>query len=302
MQTASRIGRTNKASWGSPTRPRVESVFGEARNFLHNKFIYVVISQRARGLSIGVNMNPDQCCNFQCVYCEVARSQSPSTSRQLDVKEMADEFKKTFKMQQAGEIQSLPEYRTVPEELFQLRMVALSGDGEPTLCPVFADAVQELVHLRAQGQHPFFKLVLITNASGLHLPAVRNGLQWFTGQDEVWTKLDAGTPSYMSQVNRTNVTLDQILNNILSLGRQRPIVIQSLFPLLEDHEPPAEEIKRYVENLAALKSGGAQITGVQVYSAHRPTRRAECRHLSLKCLSQIAQQIRSQTGLEAEVF
>lgn len=246
-------------------------------------------------------MNPDQTCNFQCVYCEVARNQSPSIG-QLDVKEMAGELKKTLAMVQAGEIQALPEYRTVPEELFQLRMVALSGDGEPTLCPVFEDVVRELVHLRAQGSQPFFKLVLITNASGLHLPTVQSGLQWFTAQDEIWAKLDAGTQSYMGRVNRTNVPLDHILANILALGCQRRIVIQSLFPLLEDREPPPDEIRQYVKNLAALKSGGAQISGVQVFSAHRPTRHEGCRHLSLKCLSQIAQQIRSQTGLEAEVF
>jgi wyosine [tRNA(Phe)-imidazoG37] synthetase (radical SAM superfamily) len=301
MQTASRIGRSSKTPWESPPRPTIESVFGEARNFLGNRFIYVVISQRARGLLIGVNMNPDQTCNFKCVYCEVSRGQAPST-RQLDVKEMAGELKRTLTMFQEGGIQKLPEYRTVPEELFQLRMVALSGDGEPTLCPVFADVVQELVHLRAQGQQPFFKLVLITNASGLHLPTVQSGLQWFTAQDEIWAKLDAGTQAYMNRVNRTNVPLNHILGNLMAVGRQRPIVIQSLFPLLEDREPPNDEIQHYVQHLSALKAGGAQIAKVQVYSAHRPTRQPGCRHLSLRCLSQISQQIRSQTGLEAEVF
>jgi wyosine [tRNA(Phe)-imidazoG37] synthetase (radical SAM superfamily) len=301
MQTAAKAGRTNKVSSTSPARPRIESVFGEARNFLQNQYIYLVISQRARGLSIGVNMNPDKTCNFKCVYCEVARGQS-NVVPHLDVKEMAREFKHTLAMLQTGKIQELPEYRTVPEELFQLRMVALSGDGEPTLCPVFDNVVQELVHLRAQGQHPFFKLVLITNASGLHLPNVRNGLQWFTAQDEIWVKLDAGSQAYMNRVNRTNVPLDHILSNILTLASQRPVVIQSLFPLLSDQEPAPDEIKLYVERLARLKSAGAKISLVQVYSAHRPTRLTDCRHLSLKCLSQIAQQIRAETGLEAEVF
>ena len=36
-------------------------------------FVYPVISRRSQGLSIGVNLNPDKRCNFDCVYCEVDR-------------------------------------------------------------------------------------------------------------------------------------------------------------------------------------------------------------------------------------
>jgi wyosine [tRNA(Phe)-imidazoG37] synthetase (radical SAM superfamily) len=283
------------------TRPRIETAFGEARNFLDNRFIYLVISQRARGLSIGINMNPDQNCNFKCIYCEVARDQALSGS-QLNVKHMSAELRKTLILSQEHKLQELPEYRAVPEELLQLRMVALSGDGEPTLCPFFEEVVQDLVHLRAQAQHPFFKVVLITNATGLHLPNVQNGLRWFTAPDEVWVKLDAGTPERMHRVNRSNVPLERVLSNILELGRLRPVVIQSLFALIDDQEPSADDIQEYVKRLAELKAGGAQISLVQIYSAHRPTRDPSCRHLSLKCLSQIVQQVRATTGLEAEVF
>ncbi len=49
------------------------TAFGCPRNFLDNRFVYTVVSPRARGLSIGINMNPDRFCNFDCVYCEVNR-------------------------------------------------------------------------------------------------------------------------------------------------------------------------------------------------------------------------------------
>ena len=51
----------------------VATAFGCPRNFLDNRFVYTVVSARARGLSIGINMNPDRFCNFDCVYCEVNR-------------------------------------------------------------------------------------------------------------------------------------------------------------------------------------------------------------------------------------
>ena len=94
----------------------------------------------------------------------------------------AAELKKMLACVQQNQVKELAEYRTVPEELLQLKEVALSGDGEPTLCPIFDEVVQELVHIRAQ--QPFFKLVLITNATGLHLEPVQNGLHWFTAQGQ----------------------------------------------------------------------------------------------------------------------
>ena len=59
---------------------------------------------------------------------------------------------------------------------------------------------------------------------------VRRGLRLLAAWDEVWLKLDAGTQNYLSKVNRPDITLEQVLKNILTLGRKRPIVIQSLFP------------------------------------------------------------------------
>jgi hypothetical protein len=136
------------------------------------------------------------------------------------------------------------------------------------------------------------------------------GLQLFTLQDEVWVKLDAGTQAYMEKINRPkvcpvncpNVSLEQVLQNILKLGRQRPIVIQSLFALLDGEEPPLEEVEQYVQRLKELKQAGANISLVQVYSAHRPAIRSSCNHLPLRSLSRIAQRVREVTGLKAEVF
>jgi hypothetical protein len=148
----------------------------------------------------------------------------------------------------------------MPAELVRLRHVALSGDGEPTLCPNFHEAVQGVLHVRALGDLPFFKVVLVSNATGLDRPEVQRGLHALTPQDEVWLKLDGGTRDYLDRVNRPQVPLDKVLANILHLGRQRPVVIQSLFPRLGDSEPADEEIQAYVARLRELKEAGAQIS------------------------------------------
>jgi wyosine [tRNA(Phe)-imidazoG37] synthetase (radical SAM superfamily) len=277
------------------------SASGYLREWLGNRFVYAVVSPRAYGLSIGVNMNPDKQCKFGCEYCEVDRLVPPLTKK-LDVDVMTGELQRTLALADSGELRKFLAYQNTPSGLLDLRHVALSGDGEPTFCPNFLEAVHAVIHVRARGRFPFFKIVLITNAAGLDLRKVQDCLKLFTQQDEIWAKLDAGTQAYMNKVNRPACSLEKILSNILTTARQRPVIIQSLFPLLNDEEPPAGEIEEYARRLNELKKAGAQIPLVQIYSATRPTAQSKCGHLPLKTLSLIAERVREVSGLRAEVF
>jgi wyosine [tRNA(Phe)-imidazoG37] synthetase (radical SAM superfamily) len=274
---------------------------GTTRNFLNNRFVYVLVSPRAHGLSVGINMNPDKRCNFDCVYCEVNRT-LPARDQSLDVPVMIGELETTLALALERRLHGLPGFQSLPAELLQLRHVALSGDGEPTLSPCFAEALHAVVHLRAVCRFPFFKIVLLSNATGLDQPGVQQSLHALMPQDEVWLKLDGGTRAYLDRINRPQVPLEKVLENILVIARLRPVVIQSLFPCLNGEEPPAEEIEQYLMRLRELKEAGARISLVQVYSATRPPRHPECGHLPLKSLSKIAQAVRAGTGLRVEVF
>jgi wyosine [tRNA(Phe)-imidazoG37] synthetase (radical SAM superfamily) len=274
---------------------------GYPRDFLDNRFVYTVISPRARGLSVGVNFNPDKHCNFDCAYCEVSRER-PSLEGKLDVRVMLAELEQTLEMVHSGRIRQRPRYAALDDQLVALRHVALSGDGEPTLCPNFVAAVEAVIHLRARGRFPFFKMVLITNASGLDRPEVQQGLGLFTLRDEVWAKLDAGTQEYLNRVNKPDCSIEKILTNILFLARRRPVIIQSLFPAIDGKEPLPSEIEAFAQRLKELKDSGAEIPLVQIYSATRPTPHSECSHLPLRTLSRIARRVRDVATLNAEVF
>ena len=278
-----------------------ETAFGCPRDFLGNRFVYAVICARARGLSIGLNMNPDKVCNFDCVYCEVKRD-VPPVEHELDTTVLAAELEKTLLLIQSGGIREVAGYRAVNPDLLRLRNVAFSGDGEPTLCLNFAEVVQEVVHVRARGAHPYFKMVLITNGTWLDARPVQEGLQYFTREDEIWIKLDAGTQPYMNRVNRSEVPLGRVLDNIRLIGQKRPIIIQSLFPLIGEQEPPPEEIDHYLQRLREFKEASAMIKLVQIYSAARPAAKSECRHIRLQDLARIARRVKAETGLNAEVF
>lgn len=284
-----------------PFRPRVDdTAFGRPRNFLGNRFVYAAISPRARGLSLGINLTSDKRCNFDCIYCEVNRD-APGLPGPIDIVVMSAELAGLLERVRRNTLRELDWFRNVPPELLELREVALSGDGEPTLCPVFTKVVEAVVHLRAQ-QPLLFKIVLITNTAGFNTPEVQRGLRLLTTQDEIWVKLDAGTQAYLNKVNRPDLSLEQVLDNIRAIGRKRPVVVQSLFPQIGTDKLPEEEIEQYAQRLRELKRAGARISLVQIYSAHRPPHRPDCGHLPLKQLSFIARRVRKVAGLEAEVF
>ena len=301
-----RPGEAGQAAASAP-RPKMldvrgaETAFGRPRNSLSNRYVYAVISQRARGLSVGVNLNPDQGCNFNCVYCEVDRDNA-SGKREVDIRGMSEELESLLSVVAGGRLRGFAWFRTVPSELLELKEVALSGDGEPTLCPNFEEVVREVLRIRAHESYGSFKIVLITNGTGLDAPAVVKAVKELTNEDEVWIKLESGTQEHMNRVNRSEVSLEKVLANILAMGKRRPIIIQSLFPLLDGKGPSPEEVEQYVRRLGELKAAGAQITQVQVYSAHRPPHHPNCEHLPLKVLSSIARRVRTATGLRAEVF
>ena len=289
--------RARKASAGAGSA----AAHAWPRDFLGNRFIYAVISQRAHGLSIGVNLNPEKYCNFKCAYCEIERG-DPRRESPVDVNVMADELTTMLTLVRANKFREVPRFSKIPPDLLQLKEVAISGDGEPTLCPNFDAAVEAVLRVRSQGGR-FFKIVLITNTAGLLLPHVRRGWEQLASEDEIWIKLDAGTQKYMERVNApANMTLSDVMANTLQIGRTRPILIQSLFPLLDGEEPGLDEIDAYIHRLQELVAGGAQISLVQIYSAHRPAQNPHCGHLPLNTLSAIAKRVREQTRLRAEVF
>jgi wyosine [tRNA(Phe)-imidazoG37] synthetase (radical SAM superfamily) len=290
----------NCGSCGNACRSR-DTAFGCPRGFRDNQYVYTVISPRAAGLVIGVNMNPARDCNFDCVYCEVSRNGSaPVIAPDLAI--LRRELENTLNQAVAGNIQRRAEYHDIQPRWFTLRHVALSGDGEPTLCPNFAEIMELVMHLRATGKFPFFKIVLITNATGLHLDPVRRGLEPFNSADEIWAKLDGGTQEYLDRINQSPIRMESILENILSVAKRRPVVIQSLFPAIQGRGPSEAEIDAYAGRLRQLKEAGGQIPLVQIYSATRPSPHSECGHLPLQTLSIIARRVRELTGLATQVF
>ncbi|MDA0749824.1 MAG: radical SAM protein [Verrucomicrobia bacterium] len=283
-------------------KPASCTAFGCARDFDERRYVYTVISPRAGGLSIGVNLNPTRCCNFNCLYCEVP-NRVTGLELPVDIEKMMNELRDVMTMVSTRKLHRRPYYHQLPEGLLELKHISLSGDGEPTLSPNFLEVVQSLVHFRALRMFPFFKLVLITNASKLMEEDVANGIELLEDrQDEVWVKLDVGDQERFQKINGTSEKLDALLQGILGVAKKRPVVIQSLQTAINGVGPTPKEVDQLIARICELRKEGAKIASVQIYSATRPVWNTEVGHLKLNNLSAIAQAISKKTGVRAVVY
>ena len=272
-----------------------------ARTWRENRYVYPVISRRSRGLSIGVNLNPDKACNFNCVYCCVDRKQ-PAALGRVDLAVLAAELDHMLSLATGGEIYAAAPFDQTPAPLRRLNDVAFSGDGEPAGCDRFGDACGLVAEAIERHRLTDVKIVLITNATLLHRPAIKEALAFLDARNgEIWAKLDAGTEAYYRRVERTSVPFQRVLDNIADAGRVRPVVIQSLFMRLRDEPPPPAEIDAYVARLAALLRRGCRIERVQVYTIARATSEPFVSAVDEETLRAIADRVKS-LALDVECF
>jgi wyosine [tRNA(Phe)-imidazoG37] synthetase (radical SAM superfamily) len=266
------------------------------RELDRNRYVYAVVSRRARGLSIGVNLNTDKVCNFDCPYCQVDRS-VPGGPSAVEVPVLRAELDALLDDVAAGRLWERPPFDTTHPDLRRVADVAFSGDGEPTTPPEFPEAARTARAARdARGLA--IPLRLITNATLFDRPRVRAALAEF---DELWCKLDAGTETYFHLVDGTRLPFAKVLANLLAVARERPIVVQSMFLAWEGRGPDAAEIQAYVARLREIRDGRGAISSVQVYTVARKPADARATPLARAALDAIAEAVAS-LGIPAEVF
>jgi wyosine [tRNA(Phe)-imidazoG37] synthetase (radical SAM superfamily) len=273
-----------------------------ARQFADFTFVYPVISRRSQGLSIGINLNPDKVCNFDCIYCEVDRKIPGKVSR-VDLNQMRDELVAMIRFARDGGLAREPKFNEVPWLTRDVKDLAFSGDGEPTTIHNFAECVQIVADVKHAERLNRTKIVLVTDAAGLDKADVKRGLEIMdANQGEVWGKLDAGTETYFKLVNRTAIRFERILWNLLETARVRPVVIQSLFLKVHGETIPPAELDAYGERLKDILRDGGKIKEVHAYTVARPTPEVYATKLSTGELNAIAGEIRQQTGLSVLTF
>jgi wyosine [tRNA(Phe)-imidazoG37] synthetase (radical SAM superfamily) len=268
------------------------------------RYVYPVIARRSKGLSIGVNLNPDKRCTFACVYCQIDR-RTRRELHSLDLPVLRTELREVLDEAISGRIWNDPRFAPTPPELRRINDIAFSGDGEPTIAPQFDQAVSIGADVLRQAVMPEVKLVVITNATQFDQPQVHRALPILDANNgEIWAKLDAGSDEYFCRVNHPypRVTLAHILKGIAAIAKGRHIVIQSLFCRLDGVPTPEKEILAYCDNVGAILKAGGGIKLIQVHTVARAPASAEVTPLANEELDTIARHIRSLLPVPVETY
>jgi len=244
-----------------------------SRDSVDMRYVYPVISRRAGGVSVGINLNPNNACNWRCIYCQVPdlkRGGPPPIDLALLERELSD----FLRWAGSGDFMAT----RVPAGARQLVDVAFSGNGEPTSAAEFAEAVA--VVERVLVAHDLAGKViirLITNGSLLDRKTVQTGIARIgRAAGEVWFKVDAGTSAGLARINGTRVRPELVARRLACCAALAPTWVQTcLFRM--DGEPPAEpELQAWLDLLAPL---APVLAGVHLYSLARPSLQKEAPRL-----------------------
>lgn len=237
------------------------------------RYVYPVISRRAGGVSVGINLNPNNACNWRCIYCQVPdlhRGGPPP----LDLGLLRRELDGFLSWALTGDFMAT----RVPDGARQLVDVAFSGNGEPTSAAEFPAAVAVASGmLAAHGLDGKLPIRLITNGSLLDRKPVQAGIAAIgAAAGEVWFKLDAATPAGLARINGTRVRPDLVARRLACCAGLAPTWVQTCVFRLDGEAPPAPEIEQYLALLAPL---APTLAGVHLYSLARPSQQKEAPRL-----------------------
>jgi len=240
-------------------------------------YVYPVVSRRAGGVSIGVNLNPNNACNWHCVYCQVpdlVRGSSPDIDIPLlnsELSNFIDELLYSDFMQDH-----------VPEDCRRICDVAISGNGEPTSCKQFDTVTDTIIHcLQDAGLLENIPVVLITNGSYVHRPQVQKGLEMMVAhKGEVWFKVDSATDDGIARINGVTLSPDQLRKQLEIAAASCPTWIQTCMFNWDGQPPDEVEITAYLDFLTNLVCDAVPIKGVLLYGIARPSMQPEAVHVS----------------------
>lgn len=240
-------------------------------------YVYPVISRRAGGVSIGINLNPNNACNWRCVYCQVPDLKRGSAPR-IDLNRLETELRSFLHELTAGDYMQ----QHVPLEARKIHDIALSGNGEPTSAKEFEPVIELIGRVKNDFALPAeLKIVLITNGSLIHRPAVQAGLKRMGELNgEIWFKFDRASNKERQGINNTSISLRKIQEHLRIAASLCPTWLQTCVFQLDGMPPSNEETAAYLSFLQQLTHDEIPLQGVLLYGIARPSLQPEASRLS----------------------
>ncbi|HRK78612.1 MAG TPA: radical SAM protein [Thiobacillus sp.] len=263
-------------------------------------YVYPVVSRRAGGVSVGINLNPNNACNWACVYCQVP-DLTRGTAPEINLAQLETELRAMLTAILHGDFMQA----RVPEGARRLNDIALSGNGEPTSARAFPQVIELIGRVMADfdlaGK---IKLVLITNGSLADRPRVQDGLEKMAALNgEVWFKFDRATTGGMRSINQTRISPDRQFERLAVAAHLCPTWLQTCMFALDGAPPSDAEQAAYLSAVERIRMQQIPLQGVLLYGLARPSMQPQAGRLSAlpaAWLEAFAEKIRA-AGLPVKV-
>lgn len=240
-------------------------------------YVYPVVSRRAGGVSVGINLNTNNACNWRCIYCQVPGlvfGDAPHCDLALLERELRGFLHELLH----GDFMQ----RRVPDGARAWKDIAISGNGEPTSCAEFGAVVDLVVRvLDDLGMRGKVPIVLITNGSLVHKDGVQAALKRMAAAGgRVWYKLDSATDAGAALLNTNRAGHERARRNLELAARACPTWMQTMV-LARDGRPPSEEEQRaYLDLVVELVAKHVPVQGVLLYGPARASHQPEAAQIS----------------------
>ena len=245
-------------------KKEILTIFNHDRNIFSSKYIYPVVSRRSMGLSLGINLNTNNACNWQCIYCQVSNL-TRGKPEKIDLKLLENELDKWLE-----EIVNGSFLIECASHKVDFKDIAFSGNGEPTATPEFETIVKIVLEKIDKFQlTKTIKLRLITNGSYLNKKNIQHGLEHMKSVDhEVWFKIDHVNPKEALKINRINLSIASLKKNLQSAISISPTIVQTCLIKVNKKLPLEGFVNEYIKFLDPYAS---QLKAIHLYSMVRPS-------------------------------
>ncbi|MFN7094207.1 MAG: hypothetical protein ACK4M7_02480 [Burkholderiales bacterium] len=269
-----------------------------SRIFANHRYIYPVVSRRSQGVSLGINLNINNACNWRCIYCQV-EGLVRGNPQQVDLVKLESEL--TYMLEWITQGDFMQKY--APIGLQRFNDICFSGNGESTLSKQFLPVMEIVAKLRAKYYlQDKVKTVLITNGSEVAREDILTALAMLQENNgEVWFKVDSASWEGINKINQVNLSLESVTKRLqLAAGVCKTYIQTCLFKIAEQ-DPKQLEIDEYINLVAQVRS---LIAGVFLYSTARNPALPEGQHISQvseEFLASVAARLR-QLGVTVQYY
>ncbi|MBL8471452.1 MAG: radical SAM protein [Rhodocyclaceae bacterium] len=277
---------------------RLLDIYDHDRTFTAMRYVYPVVSRRAGGVSVGINLNTNNACNWHCVYCQVpglVRGKAPP----VDVHVLGAELHGFLKDALQGDFM----VRHVPADARRISDIALSGNGEPSSAAEFAEVIDlAAASLQQYGLAQSALVRVITNGSLVDQPQARAGFERLgVCRGEAWFKLDGGRRSDIQQVNGVDLDPQAIARRLALCASLCSTWVQTCALRFDGLSLLQDGLDDYLRILDA--AGMERLRGVLLYGPARKSMQPEASRVSCLAddeLQAIAERLREK-GLTVHV-